>query len=90
MSKHPKEKENRLWKALEAAVEAVLINFANKRNWIWFKTYILTSVIWYEIAKFASDVIASSSPEPVLEDLKEHTYELSRDLSTLPTGLQRQ
>ena len=48
MSKHPKEKENRLWKALEAAVEAVLLNSANKRNWIWFKAYLLESIIWYD------------------------------------------
>ena len=53
MDKNPNEKENRLWNVLKNTIEYVLSNSKNKRIWIWFKSCIFSSVIWYELVSFA-------------------------------------
>ena len=53
MDKNPNEKENRLWNVLKNTIEYVLDNSKNKRIWIWFKSCIFQSVIWYELVSFA-------------------------------------
>ena len=36
---------NRLWLSLSKIIEEVLDNASNKRDWFWFKTYILQSIV---------------------------------------------
>ena len=45
MSINPSGDKNRLWLALSQIIEEVLDNASNKRDWFWFKTYILQSIV---------------------------------------------
>ena len=49
MSINSNEKNNRLWKVLNNIVQNVLNNSRNKRNWIWFKSYVLNSIVKLEV-----------------------------------------
>ena len=45
MSMNPNGDMNRLWLALSKTIETVLDNATNRRDWFWFKTYILQSIV---------------------------------------------
>ena len=47
MSINPSGDTNRLWLSLSTIIEEVLDNANNKRDWFWFKTYILQSIVEY-------------------------------------------
>ena len=49
---NPNEKNNRLWKVLNNVILNVLNNSRNKRNWIWFKSYILNSIVEFYMFLF--------------------------------------
>ena len=54
MSHKKSYKENRLWNSISKTITSVLNDSKNKRNWLWFEKYILSSVIWYELVDFAA------------------------------------